>query len=142
MRGAGSGRRKWSVQKPPLEEYCRDDLLEWMRSILLIAVIAPLTITAVRAKDTPPSNSPLLSKKGPNYPNQQRGPAYPATRSDEQSVPPFIVVPVPQTRDIPARARPVGRPYPSWPLGPFHLLHGWRVLELINYPKDVDPKIS
>jgi hypothetical protein len=119
LAGAGSGRRRRPAQKQPLEEFRRDYFLKWMRSILIIALIIPLTVTGVYAEEVPSSNSPPSSKHGPNYPNQQRGPAYPATHSNQEFNPSFVfVVPTPQQRVIPPRARP-GRPYPTWPLGPF-----------------------
>jgi hypothetical protein len=112
--GAGSGRRR-----RPLEEYCRGDFLKWMRSVIIIAVFILLTVTGVHAEDTPSSNSPPWLKRGPNYPNQQRGPAYPATQSDQEPAP-FFVIPGPQQRVLPPRARAEGRVFPSWRFGPFY----------------------
>jgi hypothetical protein len=76
-----------------------------------IAALIPLTVTGVRAEDAPSPNSPPLSEKGPNYPKEQRGPAYPPTQPNQQSgpsgpSPDAVGWPALQQRDSPQRVQP------------------------------------
>jgi len=85
-----------------------------MRRSLLIAATFAVAASSVQAEDTPPSNSPPLSDKGPNFPTPQHGPAYPAGPSKEEPAPSFgTQAPVPESRDVPLQALPEQRNYPS-----------------------------
>jgi hypothetical protein len=78
-----------------------------MRRILIIAATIAVTASAVRAEDAPSSNSP---SRGSNFPTSQRGPAFPATTSNQQSNPSFgAQAPAPQQRWEPLHAQPEGR---------------------------------
>jgi hypothetical protein len=92
-----------------------------MRCILIIVAMIALTAGLVRAEDAPSSNAPASSEKGPNFPTPRRGPAFPATKSDQQHNRSFgAQAPTPQQRNVPLQAQPKtssGQGWHTLPIG-------------------------
>jgi hypothetical protein len=96
------------------EQYRRDDVLKYVRSLLIIAVLISLAVWDARAEDVPSSNSQPHSERGPNYPSQQHGPAYPKTQSDPQQSGPSSGGGTASTQ----RVQPEAGPSPGGPIEP------------------------
>jgi hypothetical protein len=103
-----------------------------MRCILIIVAMIALTAGLVRAEDAPSSNAPVSSEKGPNFPTPRRGPAFPATKSDQQHNRSFgAQAPTPQQRNVPLQAQPKKSSYPSGRAAQsFSSGQGWHTLPI------------